>query len=327
MTTEGCPFYTKKVTLSCYVFSPGRYKSLEAFLNNNASGIARFTIAGNGNLECMDILGDPIQAKPNAKKCINCMFCVFGCPGHKYTISKTYQLSSHCNDSVGTSNWGPLPEKLKDAFSGKLFIEEDFQNTTFFNPLGRYQGFDDFTSVDETKNIAVWLGNAIKFLLGSKSRVSLEIPVEIPGADRDGRIDVCGIMSDFLIACETKTNFKELMSDKRFVEQMSGYEKKLSDELTPRGIRYQQYLVIGGSETDLLPPGDPRGTTTLGNDLEFFYRLLKKHKIQFISAKAFLLLGMRALLDQHNFNLESELMDYFAGDKAGLLTCGPVGNI
>ena len=117
------------------------------------------------------------------------------------------------------------------------------------------------------------------------------------------------------------------MSDKRFVEQMSGYDKKLLDETKQKGIRYKQYLVVGGSETDLLPPGDPRSTKILGNDSELFYRLLKEHKIQFISAKAFLLLGMKALLNPQHFNLESELNELLAGNTAGLLTCGPIRNI
>jgi hypothetical protein len=272
----------------------------------------------------MDILGDPIQARPNASKCVNCMFCVFGCPGHKFTVSETYEISSHCNDSVDTSDWGPLPEKVKKAFKGDLLNEDDFQNATFFNPLGRYQGFDDFTSIDETKNIAVWLGNTIKFLLGPSSRVSLEIPIDIPGANRDGRLDVSGIISDFLIACETKTSFRDLMSDKRFVEQMSGYDKKLSEETSPKGIRYKQYLVVGGAETDLLPPGDPRSTTVLGNDSDLFYRLLKEHKIQFVSAKAFLLLGMKALLEKDTFRLENELNRLLPENVLGLLTSGSI---
>jgi hypothetical protein len=255
------------------------------------------------------------------------MFCVFGCPGHKFTVSETYEISSHCNDSVESSDWGPLPEKLKGAFKGSLLNDTDFHNAKFFNPLGRYQGFDDFTSIDETKNIAVWLGNTIKFLLGVRSRVSLEIPIDIPGADRDGRLDVSGIVSDFLLTCETKTNFRDLMSDKRFVEQLSGYEKKLNEETSPKGIRYKQYLVIGGAETDLLPPGDPRSTSTLGNDAELFYRLLKEHKIQFISAKAFLLLGMKALLNKHGFSLETELNQFLPENTAGLLTSGSIGHL
>lgn len=324
MSAEGCPFYTKKVSLSCYVFSIARYKSLSAFLDNDSSGTASFTIAGSGNLECMDILGDPIKAQPNASKCVNCMFCVFGCPGHKFTVSETYEISSHCNNSVETSDWGPLQEKVKKAFKGTLLNEDDFQNATFFNPLGRYQGFDDFTSIDETKNIAVWLGNTIKFLMGPNSRVSLEIPIDIPGAYRDGRLDVSGIISDFLITCETKTSFKDLMSDKRFVEQMSGYDKKLREETSPMGIRYKQYLVIGGAETDLLPPGHPRSTTTLGSDSDLFYRLLKEHKIQFVSAKAFLLLGMKALIEKDTFELENELDRLVPDNVIGLLTSGSI---
>jgi hypothetical protein len=108
---------------------------------------------------------------------------------------------------------------------------------------------------------------------------------------------------------------------------LSGYEKKLNEETSPKGIRYKQYLVIGGAETDLLPPGDPRSTSTLGNDAELFYRLLKEHKIQFISAKAFLLLGMKALLNKHGFSLETELNQFLPENTAGLLTSGSIGHL
>jgi ferredoxin len=326
MTTEGCPFYSKKVSLSCYVFTAGRYKSLPAFINHQPAGNASFTITGNGNIECMDIVGPPIQAQPRTTKCINCMFCVFGCPGSKFSVSETYEISSHCNDNSGDSDWGPLPEKVSKAFKGNLLADGDFQSANFFNPLGRYQGFEDFTSVDETKNIAVWLGNTVKYLLGPKSRVSLEIPIDIPGADRDGRLDVTGLKDDYLIACETKTSFRDLMSDKRFVEQMAGYDKKLLEETDSKGIRYKQYLVIGGPETDLLPPEDPRSTSILGNESALFYKLLKNHSIQFISAKVFLLLGMKALLQSEPFDLEAELENLLGSNNAGLLTSGAIAH-
>lgn len=324
MITEGCPFYSKKVSLSCYVFTTARFKSLPAFINNQTGGNASFTIAGNGNIECMDIVGPPIQVQPKITMCINCMFCVFGCPGSKFSVSKTYEISSHCNDNSGDSDWGPIPEKVNRAFKGNLLTDGDFQSANFFNPLGRYQGFADFTSVDETKNIAVWLANTVKFLLGGNSRVSLEIPIDIPGADRNGRLDVTGLKDKYLIACETKTTLKDLMSDKRFVEQMSGYEKKLLEETGPKGIRYKQYLVIGGPETDLLPPEDPRSTSILGNESELFYKLLNNHRIQFISAKVFLLLGMKALLQSEPYELENELNNLLGPKQAGLLTSGAV---
>ena len=322
--TEGCPFYQKKIHLSCYVFTPGRYRSLPDFISNKSTGNASFSIAGSGNLDCMSILDAPIQAKPQASKCVNCMYCVFGCPGNKFTVSETYEISSHCNDSPAVSDWGPLNDRVKNSFSGSLLDENEFQSVSFFNPLGRYQGFEDFTAVDETMNIAVWLGNTIKFLLGKNSRVSLEIPIDIPGADRDGRLDVSGIIENYLITCETKTTFKDLMADKRFVEQMSGYEKKLKDETNGTSIRFQQFLVIGGAETDLLPPGDPHSTSRFGNDSEIFYGLLKDHNIRFISAKAFLLLGLKALVSPVGFNLENELIELFPNNSLGLVTSGPV---
>ena len=324
MSDNGCPFYSKKISLSCYVFTSGRYKNLPDFIINKTAGTSSFSIAGDGNIECMDIIDPPLEAIPNTKKCINCMFCVFGCPGNKFTISNTYQISSHCNDSSIPSDWGPLPGKVARSFKGTLLSDDDFQSVDFFNPRGRYQGFENFTSVDETKNIAVWLGNTIKFLLGAKSRVGLEIPVDIPGADRDGRLDVTGILEEYLISCETKTTFKDMMSDKRFVEQMAGYERKLRAETQPTSIRYNQFLVVGGAETDLLPISDPRCTSNLGGDAELFYRLIRDHQIKFISAKSFLILGMKALLAEDHFNLEAELSTLLGSHSVGLLSCGPI---
>jgi hypothetical protein len=52
--------------------------------------------------------------------------------------------------------------------------------------------------------------------------------------------------------------------------------------------------------------------------------LLKNHSIQFISAKVFLLLGMKALLQSEPFDLEAELENLLGSNNAGLLTSGAV---
>jgi hypothetical protein len=62
----------------------------------------------------------------------------------------------------------------------------------------------------------------------------------------------------------------------------------------------------------------------LGNESALFYKLLKNHSIQFISAKVFLLLGMKALLQSEPFDLEAELENLLGSNNAGLLTSGAV---
>ena len=49
----------------------------------------------------------------------------------------------------------------------------------------RYKNFESFTAVDETKNIAVWAANAMKYLSTSlEPRLSLEVGVNISTRDR-----------------------------------------------------------------------------------------------------------------------------------------------
>ena len=117
-----------------------------------------------------------------------------------------------------------------------------------------------------------------------------------------------------------------MMSDKRFVEQMSGYERKLRIETQSSSMRFHQFLVVGGAETDLLPISDPRCTSTIGGEAELFYRLLKDHQIRFISAKSFLVLGMKALLAENHFDLEMELSMLLGNESIGLLSCGPISH-
>lgn len=324
MTTDGCPFFEQKLSLACYVFNTGNYKSLPSFLDNKSKGNIPFSIANSGNLDCLNIGSEPIKAIPEAAKCINCMFCVFGCPGHRFTVKESLEIVSHCDSSILQSDWGPLPELVEKSFKGVLLTEEEFQSGSFFNPIGKYQGFDDFTAIDETKNISVWLGNTIKFLLGSESRIGLEIPIDITGASRDGRLDVAGIINDYLIVCETKTTFRDLMTDKRFVEQISGYDSIISMEAKNRNFRYNQFLVIGGHEKDLLPPNDSYESSKVGNDSEKFYGLLKSYGIKFISAKAFLLMGMNKLINPTKFNLENQINSFFTENVVGLVTSGKI---
>jgi hypothetical protein len=324
MKTEGCPFTSQKLALTCFIFTAAKYKSIAKFLDNESSGQASFSVADSKNLDCLEIMESPLQLKVKNSKCVSCLFCVFGCPGHKFKVTDSLELLTECNDSIDSSDWGPFFNLNEKVFRGKLIREDELQNASFFNPLGRYQSFEDFTGIDETKNISIWLANTLKFLLGQNSRVGLEIPISTKGTERDGRLDVVGIDKNLFISCEAKISFADLIVDKRFIDQMNSYDVTIRNECKQRGIDFKQYLVIGGNESDLLPPGNPESSTFFEKDLLNFYKQLKLHNITFISAKSLLMLGVRRLISPKDFDFQREISGLIKETDLGLLTSGAV---
>jgi hypothetical protein len=80
-------------------------------------------------------------------------------------------------------------------------------------------------------------------------------------------------------------------------------------------------LLIGGNETDLLPPTHPNCTAKEGNQSLIFYENIKKHNLFFISANALLCLGVMKLFRKDNYTIENILDKIFA-NNLGLLSCG-----
>ena len=185
---------------------------------------------------------------------------------------------------------------LMRSFAGSLVKESDIRGGRASIPLGNVvNSFDEFTARDETNNIAVWTGNLFRFLGGPGSRVSREVPVAMAKGDRNGRLDVVLRMGGWLYSIETKTSLAEAIRDRRFADQMAAYEFVLSQECNRVGLHYQQILVVGGEESDLLPRGHRQSSLAAKDPDNRFYSDLIRMNLRFVTTRALLLLGLSEL--------------------------------
>jgi hypothetical protein len=235
-------------------------------------------------------------------KCINCMFCVFGCIGNRILINKRIHPEQMCVDIT----YSQL-EELKTEFLPKFFHGEFIKlpQVPLSQIKAKYKTFEAFTSVDETKNIAVWAANAMKYLSSSlEPRVSLEVGLIIEDRDRGGRLDISllNVKDKYLYVAETKVTFESMMGEQRYEAQMVAYESELKS-ICPPNIKRCKFLLIGGKESDLLPFESKNSTG--GNNSKLFYDVLKNRHLFFISANALLALGlMKMFVSQELYSLE-----------------------
>ena len=252
--------------------------------------------------------------------CINCMFCVFGCVGNRILLSNRFHPKKFCYD-ITAEELSELEQTASKLFKG-TFIQ--LPKVPISQLSVKYKSFESFTAVDETKNIAVWTANAMKFLSASlEPRLSLEVGLRIFQRDRGGRLDVSllNIRDKFLFVAETKVDFNHMMAEGRYESQMIAYETEL--EQVDEGIKRAKFLVIGGRECDLLP-SSARGSTS-GPRADLFYSVLREHDLFFFSANALLALGLQKLyISINDYSLES-LYPIINNTKfVGLLSSGVI---
>lgn len=252
--------------------------------------------------------------------CINCMFCVFGCVGNRILLSNKFHPEKFCYD-ITAQELLQLEKTASKLFKG-TFIQ--LPKVPISQLSVKYKSFESFTAVDETKNIAVWTANAMKFLSKSmEPRVSLEVGLEIEQRDRGGRLDVSllNTKDNYLFVAETKVDFNHMMNEGRYESQMIAYETEL--ERMDESVKRAKFLVIGGRECDLLP-SSVRGATS-GPRANLFYEVLRKNKLFFFSANALLALGLQKLyISINNYSLESLYPIINSKRFVGLLSSGVV---
>lgn len=252
--------------------------------------------------------------------CINCLFCVFGCIGNKILISKKYHPLEFCYDITQDELEG-LSVEVSKLFKGD-FIR--LPKVPLSQLAIKYKSFEDFTSVKETENIAVWTANAMKFLSSSmEPRVALEVGLQIIQRDRGGRLDVTllNVKDKYLFVAETKVDFAHMMGEGRYESQMVAYETELRQ--VSDNIKRAKFLVIGGKESDLLPPrflgstSGPRG--------KLFYDVLREHGLFFFSANALLALGlMKLYISIKSYSLENLYKIMVDKNCVGILSSGVI---
>lgn len=252
--------------------------------------------------------------------CINCMFCVFGCVGNRILLSDKFHPTTFCYD-ITKEELSKMENVASKLFKGK-FIH--LPKVPISQLSVKYKSFEEFTAVDETKNIAVWTANAMKFLSKSlEPRLSLEVGLKINQRDRGGRLDVSllNTKDKYLFIAETKVDFSHMMGEGRYESQMLAYETEL-EQVEPN-IKRAKFLVIGGRECDLLP-SSVQGSTS-GPRADLFYNVLNRHSLFFCSANALLALGLQKLyVSINNYSLESLYPIINSKNFVGLLSSGVV---
>lgn len=252
--------------------------------------------------------------------CINCMFCVFGCVGNRILLSDNFHPQKFCYD-ITKEELLSLEKTASQLFKGKFIHMPKIPTNQLFV---KFKSFEDFTSVDETKNIAVWTANAMKYLSKSlEPRISLEVGLKIQQRGRGGRLDVTllNTRDKYLFIAETKVDFDHMMKERRYEAQMIAYETEL--KCVDEEISRAKFLVIGGRECDLLPITVDGATS--GPRSEFFYKVLQENSLFFFSANALLALGLQKLyVSLNTYSLETLYPIITNKNFVGLLSSGVV---
>lgn len=314
-----CLYADRCIDAPCFSMKLQKYSYLKDFLENNWTGKASL-YAISMKIECLKLVENKLTVQDT--KCINCMFCAFGCIGNRILISKEMHPKELCIDITGEQLTELKEEFLPKLFQGNFIKIPKVPMSQF---KVKYKSFEEFTATHETENIAVWGANAMKYLSSSlEPRVSLEVGLIIQERDRGGRLDISlmNTRDGYLFVAETKVSFASMMSEGRYETQMLGYETEL-ERTCPENLKRAKFLLIGDKESDLLPPGHPNNTG--GNASKLFYDVCIQHGLFFISANAMLALGlMKLFVSNEKYSLEHLYSIMTDRNYVGLLSSGVV---
>lgn len=301
----------------CVNFQTPKYSYLKDFLNNEASKSQNKNISHI--IKCINV-NDGIEIKE--ANCINCMYCLFTCPENRIKVRKDLSLIARCSDFEIDKDRNVDITFLSDFFSGQLV---ELPKIRLPKPGVHYKTFEDFTSVDETKNISVWGAGVLRFLSQeAQPRVALEVGMQIADRDRGGRLDIVTLSKNRLFVAEAKVSFKKMVEEGRYLAQLTAYENELSSIVpsTSPNILYNKFLLIGGPESDLLPDSHPECTSKVGYQANTFYNNLLNHGLFFISANALLCMGLLKIFKGNEYSLDSLAEKVFQKNAIGLLSNG-----
>jgi NAD-dependent dihydropyrimidine dehydrogenase PreA subunit len=319
-TNKYCPHTYETSLPPCISLGVVKYNYLKDLLNNNKGSNQELMIAHS--IECIEFKNKAIDIKN--ENCINCMYCVFGCPGNNIEIDNKFKLSALCSDFKSDYENRLKQETLDKLFNGSFIKLPKIRLAQF---KVKYKSFSDFTSVDETKNISVWGANSLKFLSKSSNpKLGLEIGMNIKSRDRGGRLDICLLNNGLLLVAEAKVSFSKMMNENRYLSQMIAYEEEILSTLEKNNnnIKHYKFLLIGGNESDLLPPSHPECTSNVGDQSSIFYNNCLDNNIFFISANAILSLGIKKVFFGDNYSIENLTSNIFSSENIGLLSCGVI---
>lgn len=315
-----CLYADNPIDAPCVSIKVRKYSYLPDFLSDNPRDRTVKSFSVPILVDCIKLENGTY--KTDDYKCFNCMFCAFGCIGNKVLINSNIHPTDMCAEITGETVSKMREELFPKLFNGE-FISLPPVSTSHIRV--KYKSFEEFTSTNETKHIAVWGANAMKFLSSSlEPRVALEVGVDIQNRDRAGRLDISllNTIDKYLFVAETKVSFEAMMAEARYEAQLLGYESVI-ETACDESIKRCKFLLIGGKESDLLPNSNPSSTGGVKSDL--FYDVLRERGFFFISANALLALGlMKMYVSNSIYNLET-IYNLITDPKyVGLLSSGAV---
>lgn len=296
----------------CIVPKINKYKNLLSFITGKAQSAKLDSVPVNLGCIKLDLPNKSISLEID--RCINCFACVFTCPGSKLNFTEEHVPTASCSDYLHRSS----DEKDRIKQSQILFNSQQ----KHFPLKSKYESFEDFSGIDETKNISVWAATTLKFIFGEDSIVGTEIPMAIKQRDRDGRLDIGVLAGNHLLVAESKISLRKMLAEGRYISQLIAYEEELStlDSIKHRKIIAKKFLLIGGDETDLLPPTHNLCTAKVGNNAEIFYDAVLKNNFVFVSARGLLALASAESISS-SFNASSKFIELlFNPSTIGILS-------
>lgn len=314
--TGKCLYKYETLLPPCIVLRVKKYSYLKDFIEDNEKKSNDLSIALK--IDCIEFKQDHIDIKN--ENCINCMYCVFGCPGNNIEIKSDYSLRAMCSN-FGTEYDDKLNSNLLDKLFNGEFIKLPIIRLNQFKV--KYKSFADFTSKDETTNISVWGANILKFLsVNSNPRLGLEIGMKIKTRDRGGRLDICLLNENTLFVAEAKVSFDKMMTENRYIAQLLAYEDEILSSIVNQDLKHYKFLLIGGEETDLLPITHTECTSKVGYRAETFYNSLVENKLLFFSANALLALSLLKLFYGDKYSIENIFSKNINENVVGVLSSG-----
>lgn len=312
-----CLYSDNCINAPCMTIQMHKYSYLDDFIGDIKRSSKEKSYSVPIAIEC--IKNENNHLVIDTPRCINCMYCVFGCIGNRILI-KDLRPQEMCIDITSSQLRDIADELLPKLFKGRFL---NLPQVPFSQIRAKYKSFEAFTSIKETENIAIWGANAMKFLsLSLEPRVALEVGLKIKERDRGGRLDISllNTKDNFLFIAETKISFEAMMSEQRYESQMIAYESEM-ESVCSNSIKRCKFLLIGGKESDLLPPNI--NACSGGNNSVLFYEVLKANNLFFISANAMLALGLMKLYVSHKrYSLESLYPIITDNKYLGLLSSG-----
>lgn len=294
-----------------------KYSKFKNFLEGNIENERSWPSCDNQDIGALEVDNETVSI--NLNKCIGCLMCF---SSHKNLTNLEEDpkiiLSKIFPNEIITII------KSKQIFNGKIL------NFPYF-PNRKTNSFKDYTSIKETTHISLWSCSVLNFLSSNPhSKIGKEIEIIKMDNPRDGRLDVCIDNGNDVFVGETKVGLDSLLNENRYRVQIPSYTKECQKFIEEFNKIFKTkkvlnlFLIIGGKETDLLPPNHPDCSSRTGNKSKRFYKDLIKFNIKFISADAILLMMLYSLYYKKRLCWDLFFNALFDDNVIGLLTAGLV---